>query len=100
MRRREGFRLFTVEVREANIELAIARGLLKPEDRTKPWSVLQACYSAQLTDRALDWLIDRGVIRQEQRGDAASILRAIGDWLGRAAILAQQFVPASPAGAG
>jgi len=84
MRRREGFRLFTVEVREANIELAIARGLLKPEDRTKPWPVVQACYASLVSDRALNWLTDRGVIKQEQRGDAGSILRAIGNWLGRA----------------
>ena len=84
MRRREGFRVFTVEVREVHIEHAIARGLLKPEDRAEPWTVIQACYACLLSDKALDWLVNRGVIRQEQRGDAGSILRAIGSWLGRA----------------
>ena len=34
-RRREGMRLFTVEVPEPSIEAAVARGLLKPEDRTE-----------------------------------------------------------------
>jgi len=84
MRRREGFRLFTVEVREANIELAIARGLLKPKDRAKAWPVLQACYATLLTDPALDWLTKGKVIRQEQRGDAGAILQAISKWLERA----------------
>jgi len=32
-RRREGLRLFTVEVPELRIDEAIARGLLSPEDR-------------------------------------------------------------------
>jgi hypothetical protein len=84
MRRREGLCLFTVQVREAHIEHAIARGLLKPEDRAEPWTVIQACYACLLSDNALDWLTDRGVIRQEQCGDAAAILRGISAWLEQA----------------
>jgi hypothetical protein len=45
-RRRNGLRLMTVATPEANIEHAISRGLLKPEDRTKPWAVIQACYAS------------------------------------------------------
>jgi len=82
-RRRQGLRLFTVEVPEATIAHAVARGLLKPEDRAKPLSVIQACYAAQLADGALDRLINGGLITHEQRGDAASILRAISNWLRR-----------------
>jgi vacuolar-type H+-ATPase catalytic subunit A/Vma1 len=37
-RRRNGLRLMTVAMPEAAIEQAITRGLLKPADRTKPWS--------------------------------------------------------------
>jgi hypothetical protein len=39
-RRRRGLRLGTVAMPEARIEQAIARGLLKPEDRVKPWAVI------------------------------------------------------------
>jgi hypothetical protein len=83
-RHRDGLRLFTIEAPTANIEHAIARGLLKPEDRAKAWSVVQACYAAQLTDAALDWLIDGGVIEKQQRADAAAILRGISAWLEQA----------------
>jgi len=83
-RRREGLCLFTVEVPEATIEEARARGLLPPQERTKAWKVIQSCYAAQLSDAVLDWLINRGVITREQRGDAVAILRSISDWLERA----------------
>ncbi len=83
-RRRQRHCLFTVEVPEAVIDEAIARGLLKPEDRASPWVVLQACIAAQLSDVALDWLIKGGVITREQRADAIAILRSISDWLKRA----------------
>jgi hypothetical protein len=43
-RRRNGLRLMTVAMPEASIEQAISRGLLKPEDRAKPWAAIQACY--------------------------------------------------------
>jgi len=59
-RRRDGLRLFTVTVPEAVIENAIARGLLAAEDRAKPWSVIQGCYAAQVSDAALNWLISGG----------------------------------------
>jgi len=77
-RRREGLRLFTVEVPELRIDEAIARGLLSPEYRAEPWPVLQGCYASFLGDKALDWLINGGVITPEQRGDAAAILRMWG----------------------
>jgi hypothetical protein len=35
--------LFTVEVPEDLIDEALARDLLKPEDRAKWWAVVQAC---------------------------------------------------------
>jgi hypothetical protein len=34
--------------------------------RTKPRSVVQACYASQLSDAALDGLIDGGVIEKKQ----------------------------------
>jgi hypothetical protein len=74
----------TVAMPEANIEQAIARGLLKPEDRTKPWPVIQACYASLLSDKAMQWLIRNKVINGEERGDAAAILRRIGNWLEQA----------------
>ena len=52
-RRREGMRLVTVEVPEAVIEAAVARGLLKPEDRAEAWPVIQGAYAAKLSDKAL-----------------------------------------------
>jgi len=58
--RRDGLRLFTVTVPETVIENAIARGLLAAEDRAKPWSVIQGCYAAQVSDAALNWLISSG----------------------------------------
>jgi hypothetical protein len=36
------------------------------EDRAKLWPVI--CYSAQLSDAALDWLVNGGAITREQRG--------------------------------
>jgi hypothetical protein len=83
-RRRNGLRLMTVAMPEANIEHAISRGLLKPEDRTKPWAVIQACYASWLSDTAMQWLIRNAVINGKERGDAAAILRSISKWLERA----------------
>ena len=80
-RRRDGLRLFTVTIPEAVIENAIARGLLAAEDRAEPWALIQACYAALLSDAALDWLAKGGVITDEQRGDAAAIIRGISTWL-------------------
>jgi len=51
-RRRENLRLFTVELPEPVIEDAIARGLLKREDHTRPWPTIQSCYAALLSDAA------------------------------------------------
>ena len=82
-RRRSGRRLFTVEVPKATIGDTITRGLL-PEDETKPWTVIQACYAGLLSDATLDWLITAGVITREQRGDAGAIFRGISAWLERA----------------
>jgi hypothetical protein len=64
---------------------ALIREMLKPEDRANAWPVIQGCYAAQLSDAALRWLINGGVITEDQRGDAAAILRSISDWLERAA---------------
>jgi hypothetical protein len=83
-RRRDGLRLYTVSVPETIIGNAIARGLLAAEDRVEPWPVIQACYAAQLSDKALDWLLNNGVITPGQRGDAAATLRSISKWLERA----------------
>ena len=83
-RRRNGLRLMTVAMPEANIEHAITRGLLKPEDRTKPWPVIQACYASWLSDKAMQCLIRNGVINANECGEAAAILRSISNWLERA----------------
>ena len=84
-RRRVGLRLLTLEMPETAIEAAIIRGLLKPEESTQAWSVIQSVYAAQLSDRALNWLTDNAVITTEQRTNAAAILRRISDWLEQAA---------------
>jgi hypothetical protein len=49
--------------------------------KAKPWPVVQGCYAALLSDAALDWLVNGGVITREERGDAASILLSISAWL-------------------
>jgi hypothetical protein len=85
-RRREGLRQFIVDVPESVIQQALTRGLLAPEDRANPWPVVQGCYSAFLSDAALEWLIKGGVITEDQRGDAAAILRRSSDWLEQAAV--------------
>ena len=68
---------------EPAIETAIARGLLKPEETTQAWSVIQGVYAAQLSDRAPNWLTDNAVITTEQRTNAAAILRSISERLER-----------------
>ena len=73
-RRKDGLRLFTMTVPETVIENAIGRRLLAAEDRAKSWPVIQACYAAQLSDAALAWLVNGGVVTHEQRGDAAETL--------------------------
>jgi hypothetical protein len=80
-RRRKGLRLMTVAMPEASIENAIGRGLLKPEDRDRPWAVIQACYASWLSEAAMQWLIQNGFITEDQRGDTAAILRSLSDWL-------------------
>src|SRR5215471_14769434 len=72
-RRRERLRLLTVEIPEPVIEDAIARGLLKREESTQAWSVIQGVYTTQLSDKALDWLINHAVITKEQRTDRTAI---------------------------
>ena len=80
-RRRKRVSLFTVEVPQSVIEAAIGRGLLEPGSRAEPWVLIQACYASMLSDAALNWLVQNGVIRSEQRGDAGAILRNISRWL-------------------
>jgi hypothetical protein len=84
-RRRYGLRMLIVTVPETVIESAVARGLLASDDSAQPWSVIQGCYASLLSDAALAWLIDNGVIAREQRGDAGTILRSINGWLERSA---------------
>ena len=79
-RRKHGLRFLTVTVPETVIEDAVTRGLLAAQDRAAPWSVVQSCYAAQLSDAALEWLINSGVIKREQRGDAVEVLRSISRW--------------------
>ena len=83
-RRRAGMWLITLEMPTAVIEGAIARGLLKRDASTEPWALIQGVYSSQLSDAALDWLVNGGVIAREQRGDAGAIFRSISKWLERA----------------
>ena len=81
-RRREGLCSLTVEMPKADIEDAIARGMLKPDYNA--WDVLDAWYADHLSDAALEWLVNNKVITREQRNDAIAILRSISDWLERA----------------
>ena len=81
-RRREGVCCLTVEMYEADIAKATARGLLKSDGDA--WNVLDAWYACHLSDAALQWLVDNKVIKPEQRGDAASILHSISAWLEQA----------------
>ena len=81
-RRREGVRCLTVEMYEADIAEATARGLLKSDGDA--WNVLDAWYACHLSEVALQWLVDNRVIKPEQCGDAASILHSISAWLEQA----------------
>ena len=78
-RRRDGLRCLTVEMYEADIAEAIARGLLKTDGDA--WNVLEAWYACHLSDAALQWLVDNKVIKPAERGDAAAILLSISAWL-------------------
>ena len=80
-RRRQGMCLITVEMPNAVIEGAIARGLLKPEASTEPWSVIESAYASLLSDAAIDRLVNNGVIARDHVREAAAILRAISKWL-------------------
>jgi hypothetical protein len=81
-RRREGVCCLTVEMYDADIAEATARGLLRPGGDA--WNVFDAWYACHLSDTALKWLVDNKVIKPEQRGDAASILHNISAWLEQA----------------
>jgi hypothetical protein len=81
-RRREGLCCLAVEMYEADIAEATARGLLKSDGDA--WNVLDAWYACHLSDAALQWLVDKKVIKPEQRGDAGSILHSISAWLEQA----------------
>ena len=81
-RRREGLCCLTVEIYEADIAEAIARGLLKSDGDA--WYVLDAWYASHLSDVALKWLVDNKIIEPEERGDAGAILRGISAWLEQA----------------
>jgi hypothetical protein len=60
-RRWEGIRCLTVEMYEADIADATARGLLKPQGDAS--DVLDAWYASHLSDAALRWLVDNKVIK-------------------------------------
>ena len=81
-RRRKGVCCLTVEMYDADIAEATARGLLRPGGDA--WNVLDARYASHLSDVALQWLVDNKVIKLEQRGDAGSILHSISAWLEQA----------------
>jgi hypothetical protein len=81
-RRREGICCLAVEMCEADIVEATARGLLGSEGDA--WNVLLAWYASHLSDAALQWLVSNKVIKPEQRGDAGSILHSISAWLEQA----------------
>src|SRR6516162_4005261 len=81
-RRREGIRCLTVEIYEADIADATARGLLQSDGDTR--NVLDAWYASHLSDAALRWLVDNKVVKPEERGDAGAILRSISAWLEQA----------------
>jgi hypothetical protein len=81
-RRREGICCLTVEMPEADIAEATARGLLKSDGDA--WNVLDAWYASHLSDAALQWLVNNKVIKPEQHGDARSILDSISAWLEQA----------------
>jgi hypothetical protein len=49
--------------------------------------IIESAYAAQLSDKALNWLTDNGVITTEQRGNTVAILRCISNWLEGAAAL-------------
>jgi hypothetical protein len=57
----------TIEIPEVAFELPIARGLLKAEDRTKPWPFIQACYASLMAEEAMRRLIRNGVIKPGRR---------------------------------
>jgi hypothetical protein len=80
-RRREGLCSFSIEMSKADIEDAIARGILKPD--YDAWDVLDSWYADHLSDAALEWLVNNNVITREQRNDAVAILRSISDWVER-----------------
>ena len=65
-RRREGVCCLTVEMYDADIAEATARGLLRPGGDA--WNVLDAWYASRLSDVALQWLVHNKVIKPEQRG--------------------------------
>ena len=81
-RRREGVHCLTVEMYDVDVAESTARRLLKSDGDA--WNVLDAWYASHLSDLALQWLVDNRVIKPEQRGDAASILRSISAWLEQA----------------
>ena len=66
---------------KADIEDAIARGILKPN--YDAWDVLDSWYADHLSDAALEWLISNKIITREQSNDAVAILSGISDWLER-----------------
>jgi len=81
-RRREGVCCLTVEMYEADIAEATARGLLKSDGDA--WCVLDAWYASHLSEAALQWLVDNEVIKPAEREDAAAILHRISAWLEQA----------------
>ena len=80
-RRRKGVCCLTVEMYEADIEGAIARGLLRSDGDA--WNVIDAWYACYLSDAAFQWLANNKVIKPEQRSDPAAILQGISNWLER-----------------
>ena len=80
---RQDVRRLTVSVFERAVESAIGRRLLNRGNRTEPWTVVSALFAAMFDDHTIEWLIKRGYLTWDQRGQGEAIIAAVNALIGR-----------------
>jgi hypothetical protein len=76
-------RRLTVPVNEQGVESAVGRGLLGPNDRDDPWTVVSALFASMFDDYTMEWLNKRGYLRWDQRGRGEAIISAVNALIAR-----------------
>ncbi len=76
---RQDVRRLSISLYERAVSKAVARGLLKHEDRGDPWTVTSALFAGMFNDHTIQWLHKRGLLAWNERGKGERVIAAVND---------------------